>query len=57
MGTRLRLVGVMGEEAGSTVGAEVGIGSVELDGDGTLEDVGVQYSRQWCQRRDKVKVI
>ena len=47
----------MGGEAGSTVGGEVGIGSIELGGDRTLEDVGVQRSWRWCQRRDKVKVI
>ena len=42
----------MGEGAGSREwdGAGVGIGSVELGGDGTLEDVGGQHGWRWCQR-------
>ena len=54
----------MGEGARSRgwESAGVGIGSVELGGDGTWEDVGVQHGWcqhvwQWCQKRDKVKVI
>ena len=62
--TRLRLAGVMGEGTGLIEwdGAGVGIGSVELGGDGTREDVGGWHGRRWCRRRgwrrrDKFKVV
>ena len=61
MGTRLRLAGFMGEGARSREwdGTGVEIGSVELGGEGTLEDVGVWHGQRWWWRwrKDKFKVI